>query len=158
MSNSNCPFCDEEKADHGIRGSTPEVSYVKCSLCGEFEYAPRMVSELEDEKRSKIRVLLQVRKLRGLGRICLLDTVPVKTKGLCFDPIDKDSFLHGRRGQSRNLVIERRGSAPPRSARDPGKDREFLTFFSIRLGRQRSLLRQGFGGQAKVRGQGTGIK
>jgi len=88
-----CPFCGEEKADHGIRASAPNVSYVKCSVCGEFEYSPRMVSKLTDEQRSKIRVLLQIRKLRGLGRICLLDTVPLKTKGLCFDPVDKVSFL-----------------------------------------------------------------
>jgi nucleoside 2-deoxyribosyltransferase len=95
MNKNKCPFCSEENVDQRISDSVPIVSYVKCSLCGEFEYAPRMVSELEDEQRSKISVLLQVRKLRGLGRICLLDTVPAKTKGLCFDPIDKASFLNG---------------------------------------------------------------
>ncbi|MDF7809199.1 hypothetical protein P4E94_17275 [Pontiellaceae bacterium B12219] len=92
MSNQ-CPFCDEEGADKGLRASSPEVHHICCSVCGEFEYSPVLLRGLSGDERAKYRVLLQIRKLRRLGRLCLLETVPKKLNGLMFNVVDKISFL-----------------------------------------------------------------
>jgi hypothetical protein len=92
---TKCPFCDESDADKGLRDSSPKIHYVNCSVCGEFEYSPVLLNTLSDDERAKYRVLLQVRKLRGLGRVCLVETRREKSRGLMFNQIDKTTLLKG---------------------------------------------------------------